>query len=55
MCSMAVHYPPMHATALLLEKEPTNLQAQSLDSLIQERLTKGADPLFIPLNHRTMS
>jgi len=25
---------------LLLEKEPTNLQAQSLDGLIQERITK---------------
>ena len=29
-------------TALLLEKEPANLQAQSLASLIEKKVTRGA-------------
>ena len=30
-----------HPTALLLDKEPTNLQAQSLAGLIDKRVTRG--------------
>ena len=37
------------ATAQLLEREPTNLQAQSLDNLIETAVKKGALLTFLSL------
>ncbi|CDO73275.1 hypothetical protein BN946_scf185008.g37 [Trametes cinnabarina] len=37
--------------ALLLDKEPSNLQAQSLAGLIDQRVTRGTLPSSLPLFH----
>ncbi|KAL9713700.1 hypothetical protein Ac2012v2_003311 [Leucoagaricus gongylophorus] len=37
-------------TALLLEKEPTNLQAQSLSQLIEKAVTRGVFALHSSLH-----
>lgn len=40
---MSLEYTLTVKVDLLLEKEPTNLQAQSLASLIEQAVTKGLD------------
>ena len=40
--SMQLTYTAYHSLALLLEKEPGNLQAQSLADLIDQKVTRGA-------------